>query len=60
MRKTLRSPVFRTIVALVVGGIFLYLAFREVSLREVWIIIQQTEWLWLCLALAMVGVNTCA
>lgn len=60
MRKTLRSPVFRTIVALVVGGIFLYLAFREVSLREVWIIIQQAEWLWLCLALAMVGVNTCA
>ena len=60
MRKTLRSPLFRTLLALVVGGIFLYLAFRKVSLREVWLVIQQAEWGWLLLALGMVGVNTLA
>ena len=58
--KFLRSKYFRFLLSLLVGGISLYLALRNISVEDFWASINRADWGWVGLALFSVLANTLA
>lgn len=58
--KFLRSKYLQFTLSLLIGGLSLYLALRNVSVEDFWASIQGADWGWLGLALLSVVVNNLA
>jgi hypothetical protein len=58
VKQIIRTRTFRVVISLLVSLVTLALAFRNVSVKQIGIVLRETQWIYALMALVSVGVNT--